>query len=107
MKHQPIGLDDIVVQVKGNLESNMDGEKVMMSVHSGKYYNLGQIGGVIWDKIESPVSVRQLIAFLTTEYDIDREACGQQVIGFLQSMLQEQLIHTGDDAAAHTCQERA
>ena len=27
----------------------MDGEKVMLSINNGKYYNLGEIGGDIWE----------------------------------------------------------
>jgi len=33
--------------VEGNIVSNMDGEKVMLSIKNGKYYNLGEIGGFI------------------------------------------------------------
>ena len=34
----------------------MDGEKVMLSIEKGKYYNLGLLGGVIWELIESPIT---------------------------------------------------
>ena len=31
------------VQKEGNVVSDMDGEKVMLSIHNGKYYNLGEV----------------------------------------------------------------
>ena len=47
------------MQVKGNIVSDMGGEKVMLSVNKGKYYNLGEIGGDIWELIRK-ISVNQI-----------------------------------------------
>ena len=49
IKNQNISLNQTLSQVKGNIVSDMGGEKVMLSVNNGKYYNLGEIGGDIWD----------------------------------------------------------
>ena len=35
--------------MKGNIVSDMGGEKVMLSIENGKYYNLGEMGGEIWE----------------------------------------------------------
>ena len=45
MEVKQISLQDLVVQIPGNIVSDMGGEKVMMSINNGKYYNLGEIGG--------------------------------------------------------------
>ncbi|MDF2660700.1 MAG: metallophosphoesterase [Paenibacillus sp.] len=95
MSVQPLELDQVVMQSDGFLASNMNDEKVMMSVESGKYYNLGSIGGRIWELIESPTSVRQVVTSLREEYEIDQDACERQVLSFLQTMLTEKLIRTG------------
>ncbi|MEF3308989.1 lasso peptide biosynthesis PqqD family chaperone [Paenibacillus sp. GYB004] len=95
MSVQPLELDQVVMQSDGFLASNMNDEKVMMSVESGKYYNLGSIGGRIWELIESPTSVRQVVTSLREEYEIDQDACERQVLSFLQTMLAEKLIRTG------------
>jgi hypothetical protein len=81
-----------IVQSKGFIASSMDGEKVMMSIESGKYYNLGRVGGRIWELVEAPVSVEGLIGGLMKEYEIDREQCEQQVMAFLKQMVEEQLV---------------
>ncbi|QYR20612.1 lasso peptide biosynthesis PqqD family chaperone [Paenibacillus sp. sptzw28] len=94
MQTQTFSPEQVVLQAKGNLVSNMDGEKVMMSINNGKYYNLGQVGGRIWEIIESPVSVEQITSVLLSEYDIDREACSEQVVNFLQLLHKEGLIQT-------------
>ena len=77
-----ISLNQSVAQVKGNIVSDMGGEKVMLSVKNGKYYNLGEIGGDIWDFIEGQITVNQLIATLMVKYDVEQIQCEEQVFPF-------------------------
>jgi hypothetical protein len=92
-----ISLHSLIVQSEGNIVSDMDGEKVMLSVHQGKYYNLGTTGGVIWEHIQSPTSVAQLIEVLTAEYAVQQTECQQQVFSFLELLLQEGLIRIEEE----------
>ncbi|MGM8211563.1 lasso peptide biosynthesis PqqD family chaperone [Virgibacillus sp. W0430] len=70
----------------------MDGEKVMLSIANSKYYNLGQIGGVIWEQIESSITIQALIDRLVSLYDVDEETCKQEVFAFLSHLHAENLI---------------
>ena len=88
-----IALENVIFQSQGNVVSNMDGEKVMMSIQNGKYYNLGEIGGVIWDLIEKPIFVKNVIANLISEYDIEQLECEKQVVTFLELLNKEGLIY--------------
>ncbi|MGN7941330.1 lasso peptide biosynthesis PqqD family chaperone [Virgibacillus sp. 6R] len=81
-----------IKQKEGNIVSDMDGEKVMLSILNGKYYNLGKIGGVIWDLIEKPISYPELVDSLVNNYDVDRGECEKQVLSFLESLKKEELI---------------
>ena len=83
-----------VVQATGNVASNMDGEKVLLSVKNSKYYNLGEIGGSIWDLIEKPISVSKLIDALMEQYAVNQTECEEQVINFLELLYKEDLIQT-------------
>lgn len=87
-----IALDQAYQQVEGNLVSDMNGEKVMLSIASSKYYNLGQVGGAIWEKLQNPATVQQVVAQLMDEYEIDRDSCEQQVVRFVESLLKEGLV---------------
>nr|WP_263325101.1 lasso peptide biosynthesis PqqD family chaperone [Neobacillus sp. Marseille-Q6967] len=87
-----ISLKDTVVQGEGNIVSDMGGEKVMLSVKNGKYYNLGDIGGEIWELIKSPTSITKLVAMLTARYEVKESVCEQQVLSFLEHLLNEGLI---------------
>ncbi|PFP95330.1 PqqD family protein [Bacillus cereus] len=92
IKKQAILLNQCVAQVKGNVVSDMDGEKVMLSIKNGKYYNLGRMGGVIWELIEKPISVTQLVTTLISEYEVEQSQCEGQVVSFLEMLLEEGLV---------------
>lgn len=92
IKNGSLSIHDSVGQVNGNIISDMDGEKVMLSVENGKYYNFGEIGGVIWDYMKEPIKINQLVAILIDKYDVEQIQCEQQVISFLEQMLAENLI---------------
>lgn len=90
-------LDASVVQSKGNIASDMDGEKVLMSIENNKYYNLGQVGGVIWDLIQTPTTVSKLVTTLMSEYEVEETECEEQVISFLNLLSKEDLIVLEDE----------
>lgn len=92
MSVELITTDDIVVQSEGFLVSDMDGEKVMLSIDNGKYYNLGRIGGRIWELLSSPTTMDSVVEQLVSEYEIEPEACGQQVRLFLRQLAAEGLV---------------
>ncbi|MCI2255186.1 lasso peptide biosynthesis PqqD family chaperone [Domibacillus sp. PGB-M46] len=89
---QAISLKLIVSQSAGNLVSDMDGEKVMLNIDKGKYYNLGQLGGVIWELVEQPMAVQELVSTLCSLYQVEQSECENQVIEFLEKLMQEGLI---------------
>lgn len=96
LKDKRISVDCSIVQKEGNIVSDMDGEKVMLSISNGKYYNLGEMGGVIWDLLKNPISLNQLIVNLMTEYEVEKRECEQQVFTFVDLLYSEDLIKIKD-----------
>ncbi|MDW6156825.1 lasso peptide biosynthesis PqqD family chaperone, partial [Klebsiella pneumoniae] len=70
----------------------MGGEKVMLNIENGKYYNLGKIGGDIWELIDKTILVSELINNIVAKYDVNKEKCEEEVISFLESMHEERLV---------------
>lgn len=95
MKHNTLGNESLeihVTQKQGNIVSDMAGEKVMLSIQKGKYYNLGEMGGKIWDMMSEPISISQIINNLLSEFDVDFERCKSEVLTFLSALLEEELV---------------
>lgn len=87
-----IELNYYAKQVVGNIVSDMGGEKVMLSVEKGKYYNLGETGGYIWDQLKNKIQINQLITQLMSEYNVEESECKEHVVTFLKLLLDENLI---------------
>ena len=93
---------DVVTSCKENIVSDMGGEKVMLSVKNGNYYNLGHIGGQIWDAIAEPIAIGSLIEKLLSEFEVERALCSEHVFTFLDHLRKEGLIlvHTQNQSVA-------
>jgi hypothetical protein len=89
---ETIALSDFVTASEQNIVSDMGGEKVMLSIRNGNYYNLGATGGRIWDFLGSPILVQQVIELLMSEFDVEREECEHHVLSFLEHLRKEGLI---------------
>ena len=92
LKTEKISLNSRMVQSEGNVVSDMGGEKVMLNIEKGKYYNLGELGGVIWELMNTPIEVNRIITSLLSEYEVEKTECEQQVLSFVHSLHEEGLI---------------
>ncbi len=92
LKTEKILVNSRIVQSGGNVVSDMDGEKVMLNITKGKYYNLGELGGAIWGLMNTPIEVNEIITSLLSEYEVEKVECEQQVLSFVHSLHEEGLI---------------
>ena len=84
----------ILKRRSGLMTANMNGSAVMMDIATGKYYNLGETGGRIWELLETPTSLSGLVQSLTAEYAISPEQCKEEVLVFLKQLSDRNLIIT-------------
>ncbi|WP_413307762.1 lasso peptide biosynthesis PqqD family chaperone [Bacillus sp. 1P10SD] len=84
--------EQTIEQSKDIIVSKMGEEKVMLSITNGKYYNLGELGGDIWDLLSNPKPLNQLVMELVKVYDVEQNQCEEQVKLFLEQLLEEGLI---------------
>ena len=79
----------------GLMTADMNGSAVMMDIMTGKYYNLGAVGGRIWELLEEPMTVTALVGKLTDEYDVPVEQCRADIEPFLTTLLERGLLVEG------------
>ncbi|GIP43223.1 hypothetical protein J45TS6_16820 [Paenibacillus sp. J45TS6] len=85
-------LTETYIQEEGYVVSDMNGDKVMMSIQSGKYYNLGKTGGRIWELLSEGNTIPNLVHTLTTEFAVSTDQCEKHVQTFMQHLYKEGLI---------------
>jgi len=87
-----ISMDTTICQTKDIVASDIDGEVVMMSIENGAYYGIDSIGSRIWELIETPCKVSDLIKLLLEEFDVDRPTCERDVLKFLAELQKNNTI---------------
>ena len=89
-------LNSIIQREREIITAQADPDLMMVSVATGHYYALSDVGRQIWDAIERPTRIADLIADLTTTYKIDLASCEEQTLSFLGSLLDEGLLQVKD-----------
>ena len=65
---------------------------VMVSIEKGYYYGVSNVGREIWESIEHPVKVSDLIDHFVQTFDVERSLCEQETLSFLEDLLRENLL---------------
>lgn len=67
-------------------------ELVMMDIQNGNYVGLNETGRAIWELIETPVKVSDLVAQLAAKYSVTTEECMKDTLEYLDKMNDQQLL---------------
>jgi hypothetical protein len=93
---QTLKLDSIVQRDNDVISAEADQDLVMVSIAKGAYYGVSDVARQIWEAIEHPKRISDLIDDLTAIYDIDRNSCEQETLSFLESLRVENLLQVRD-----------
>jgi len=74
------------------VESDIEGQAVMMSIESGKYFGMDEIGTEIWKLIDKNYNYGEMINYLLEGYDIDETTCEGDSAEFIERLLKYRLI---------------
>jgi hypothetical protein len=80
------------IQNKKIIHSKVGEEFVMMDIDSGFYFGLNSVGSVIWNHLEQARTLNDLVIQLITEYNVDKQVCERETKGFLNQLLEKNLI---------------
>ena len=84
-------LEQKVTRHPDMLSAEIGGEAVMMSIEKGAYFGLNPIATRIWDLIEQPCTVADLIKTISEEYEVTDEQCTADVQEFVADMIKRGL----------------
>ncbi len=74
------------------LQSEIDGETIMMSIDNGKYYGLNNVASRIWEIVKTEPIFSELINTLLSEYEIEEDKCKTETLDFLNNLINNKLI---------------
>lgn len=87
-----ITMDSMISRIDDIITSDIDDEKVMMSIEKGEYYGLEPVGSCIWEMLETPTPVADIVGRMLCQYDVDRETCERDVLAFLHELARASVV---------------
>jgi hypothetical protein len=88
-----LSLDTVIVASPDQTSCLIDSEAVLLSLQTGEYFGLNDVGASVWAAIQRPRTVAEIRDALLTEYDgVDETACTAELLDFLERMLALRLV---------------
>jgi Coenzyme PQQ synthesis protein D (PqqD) len=83
--------------------TELDGNVVLFSIELAHYYETNAVGGLIWQALDEPREVTDLVDRVAAHYRVDREQCRADVLTFLDALGKSGLL-AGEEAAPGTAE---
>lgn len=74
------------------VESDMDGEVIILHVESGEIAGLSDTSAFIWNELKDPITYGDLISTVQETYDVDYETCVNDVSACLAELVTLNII---------------
>ena len=74
------------------IATEVDGDTVMMSIERGEYYGIDGVGSRVWELLERPVTLGDIVAIVCAEFDVDPITCQTDMELFLRDLESNGLV---------------
>jgi hypothetical protein len=87
--------DQLIKATDDQVCCDLEGEAVILSLKTGTYYGLDQVGARIWVLLREPKTIADLIRILVSEFDVDSARCEQDLRLLLGKLSEAGLVEIG------------
>lgn len=94
METTKLSKSSVVVASDDQTSAQVDGESVILDLEEGIYYGLNPVGARIWEVIQEPTSIEEVVDVITAEYDVTRDQCLDDTLSLLRDLRESNLIVT-------------
>jgi hypothetical protein len=77
--------------------SELGDDVVILDLASSSYLGLDDVGAAVWSLLAEPTTVRDVVARLSAEYEVDRAVLGRDLEGFLSELIERGLVVLDED----------
>lgn len=72
--------------------AEINGKTVVLNTETEKFYNLDEIGGLIWQLFEKPSTIDDVVAGVSKECDVAVSECYNDIVAFINVLINNSLI---------------
>lgn len=89
-----------IVATKEQVSSDLGEDAVILNLKTGIYHGLDAVGARIWNLVQEPKTVSDILNTLLQEYDVEPERCEREVGVLLQKLADAGLIEVSNETPA-------
>lgn len=82
----------VVSLANNHFRADHEDSAVIMSISAGKFFSFDDIGFEIWDAIQDPIRVNELVASLAAKHNAPEDVVMPDVLTFLNKLSDNELI---------------
>jgi hypothetical protein len=87
-----IPADAVVVASDQQLSTTLAGEVIILGLDDSMYYGLSGAGARIWELLQSPRTVGEIVQIITAEFDAERDRVAADIDALLADLESRGLI---------------
>ena len=81
-----------IVVSKDVVSCDLGGETAMLDMKEGIYYGLNEMGTIIWEYIQEPITLQEIVDKILVEYEVDEETCYRDLVELVEEMSKNGLV---------------
>lgn len=71
----------------------LDGESVLLSLSTGRYYSLNAVGSAVWEQCTGTPSLAAICSNITERFDVTSQTAEADLLDLMVQFRQEGLVH--------------
>jgi len=71
---------------------DLEDEAAILNMKDGVYYGLDPVGARIWNLLQKPVKVSEILETLLAEYEVEEQECQSDLINLLRELEEKELV---------------
>ena len=88
--------DSIISATKEQVSCDLAGDTAILDLKSGQYYGLNPVGARIWNLIQEPKTVADVLRVIVDEYDVEASSCERDLVKLIEELQGKGLVEIKD-----------
>jgi hypothetical protein len=89
-------INSTVVMADDVVSCDLDGEAAILNLKDGVYYGLDPVGAKIWNLIQKPMVLNDVVEIIWDEYDVDINRCKDDIFELVEELLNNGLVKVNE-----------
>jgi hypothetical protein len=89
-----------LIRTDEHISTTLDGEEIILHSSSEKYFGLNEVGTRLWESLEEPQTVDELVVTIHEEFDVSKKQSRKDVESFVADLEAVNLIEVSNGSGS-------